>query len=118
MGSTLIGTIKEFDDESDDWVEYMERVEHFFLANEITDINKKKSILLSSCGAKTYKLFSSLVTPQKPGEVEWTILTQAMKEHQNPKPSSIVERYKLNKRDRKNGESVPEYISELRKLSQ
>ena len=42
MGSTLIGTVKEFEDDNDDWVEYMERVEHFFLANDIDDDNKKK----------------------------------------------------------------------------
>ena len=59
MGSTLIGTVKEFEDDNDDWVEYMERVEHFFLANDIDDDDKKRSILLSSCRAKTYKLFSS-----------------------------------------------------------
>ena len=40
-----------------------------------------------------------------------------MNEHQNPKPSVIVERYKFNKRDRQLGESIPFYVTELKHLS-
>ena len=39
-----------------------------------------------------------------------------MNKHQNPKPSVIVERYKLNKRDRKPGENIPFYETELKYL--
>ena len=56
-------------------VEYMERMEHFFQANGIEEQPKKKAILLSSCGAKTYTLFRSLLAPQKPGDVAWRELT-------------------------------------------
>ena len=106
------------DETSDDWVEYVERLEHFFKANEIDTEDKKKSIMLSSCGSKTYKLFRSLLTPVKPGDTSWEDLKEIMENHQNPKPSVTVERYKFNKRDRKIGESVPFYTAELRKLSE
>ena len=41
-----------------------------------------------------------------------------MNEHQNPKPSVIMEKYKLNKRDRQPGESIPFYVTELKCLSE
>ena len=63
MGFTLIGTPKEFEYTADNWIEYIERLEHFFDANGIAEKAKKKSILLSSCGNKTYKLFRNLLAP-------------------------------------------------------
>lgn len=62
-------TVGEFVEENGDWLEYTERLEHFFAANEIADEDKKRSILLSVCGAKTYKLMRNLATPRKPGEL-------------------------------------------------
>ena len=62
---TLIGKVEEFQ-ENDNWIEYTERQEHYFTANRITDVEKKRAVLLSSCGAKTYNLISNLVSPGKP----------------------------------------------------
>ena len=41
-----------------------------------------------------------------------------MKNHSQPAPKTIAERFRFYKRDRKGGESVSIYISELRKLSE
>ena len=41
-----------------------------------------------------------------------------MNEHQNPKSSVIMERYKFNKRDKQPGESIPFYVTELKHLSE
>ena len=47
---------------SDKWI-------FFFQANGIEDSNKKKAILLTSCGSNNYRLFKSLAAP--------TVLTSA-----------------------------------------
>ena len=60
----LIGKVEEFQ-ENDNWIEYTERLEHYFTANEITDAGKKQAVLLSLCGAKTYKLIRNLASPGK-----------------------------------------------------
>lgn len=57
------GKLDEYS-ETEDWRHYIECVNHFFEANEITDPDKKRSIFLVSVGAKTYKLIRSLVAPQ------------------------------------------------------
>ena len=42
-------------------VTYAERLRHYFTANDMTDVAKKRSILLTVCGVPTYKLLCSLV---------------------------------------------------------
>ena len=49
------GKLEEFDTaNSDDWVQYIEHMEHYFLTNEITDASKQRSTLISSMGQKAY----------------------------------------------------------------
>ena len=57
------GTLDAYDSANESWTEYIERTEHFFLANYITMPEKKKSILSSCVGSKTYKLMKTLLAP-------------------------------------------------------
>ena len=118
MATALFGHIGEFDSESDDWTQYIERLEHYFIANEVNDANKQKSILISVCGPKAYKLMRSLTTPDKPADKTYTQLKDLMSKHHNPTPSVIVERYKFNSRFRQPGESVSEFVASLRRHSE
>ena len=113
----LIGKVEEFQ-ENDNWIEYAERLEHYFTANEITDNGKKRAVLLSSCGAKTYKLIRNLVAPGKPTDKSFAELVNIFKNHLNSRPSSIVYRFKFNCRFRKQGETIQQYVAELRSLSE
>ena len=113
----LIGKIEEYD-EKDTWVEYMECLEQYFVANEITDNGKKRAVLLSVCGAKMYKLIRNLVNPRKPTDKSFSELVNLVKNHLNPRPSSIVYRCKFNSRFRPQGETVQQYVAELRNLSE
>ena len=72
MGTTMptFGKVDEYQDE--DWRHYVEPLNHFFEANEITDAAKQRSILLVSVGAKTYKLIRSLVAPEDPKDIRVT----------------------------------------------
>lgn len=113
-----IGTLPTFDHNVQAWEEYCEIMEHFFIANNIDGEDKKKSILLSVVGAQTYSLIRNLLNPTKPGEKTFAQLVTLLKNHFNPKPSEIVQRFKFDSRMRKPTESVAEYVAELRKLSQ
>ena len=111
------GKIEEFNPEADVWDQYTERLEHYFAANEIEDVNKQKAILLSVCGSKTYKLMSNLLAPEKPGDKSFKELKDLIQKHHHPKPSEIVQRLKFNSRVRNSGESVATFVSELRRLT-
>ena len=58
--------LDEYNETEDWWSHYIDRVNHFFEANEITDPDKGRSIFLVCVGAKTYKLVRSLVAPEDP----------------------------------------------------
>ena len=115
----LIGKIEEYY-EKESWTEYTECLEQYmyFAANEITDRGKKRAVLLSVCGAKTHKLIRNLVNPRKPTNKSFAELVNLVKNHLNPRPSSIVYRCKFNSRFRQQGETVQQYVAELRNLSE
>ena len=116
--ATLFGHINEFNPEKEDWIQYAERLEHFFAANSIDEPNKKKAMLLTVIGPTAYRLMRSLVAPQKLDEKTFKELVDAMKDHYCPKPSEIVQRFKFNTRARQPGESVSTYVSQLRSLAE
>ena len=111
--AAVIGTVTPFDGE-----EYSEVLDFFFEANGIADPGKQKAVLLSGMGASTYSLLRSLVSPQTPKDKTYTELTGILKAHLNPKPSEIMQRFKFNSRILKSGESVADYVAELKKLAQ
>ena len=109
--------LKEYQ-EDEDWEQYVERLEFYFEAKDITDEAKMKATLLSVCGASTYKLMSDLVAPQKPKEKTFLELKEIVQRHLKPKPSVIVQRYKFNTRSQQSGETIAEFVANLRHLSQ
>ncbi|XP_061570028.1 uncharacterized protein K02A2.6-like [Cololabis saira] len=113
-----IGTLAPFDPKIQTWDEYTEILEQFFEANEIEDEDRQKAILISVVGASTYRLMRNLLSPDKPKDKSFQELVLLMKNHYDPKPSEIVQRYKFDSRNRKPSESVMEYVAELRRLAQ
>ena len=113
----MYGRIDEYD-EIEEWTQYVERMEHYFEANEIESDDKKRSIFLSVIGAKTYKLLRGLTRPEIPSKMSYKELAEVIKNHYAPKPSVIVQRYKFNTRIRGSDESISTFMAELRTLSE
>lgn len=118
MAMAMVGTLTAFDSQTQTWEEYVEVLGHFFVANGIGDEEKKRAILLSSVGSRTYSLMRNLLSPNKPGEKSYKDLTDLLQLHYNPKPSEIVQRFKFNSRTRAANETVTEYVAVLRELAQ
>ena len=115
--ATSHGQLTTFSGNPDDWEAFIEQLESYFVANEITAAGKKRGILLSSCGTAAYKTIRSIVAPTKPTEIAYNDLIAKVKAHFAPKPSAIVQRYKFNTCTRNQGESVASYVSRLRALT-
>ena len=107
------GNIGEFDRGAEDWAAYCERLEQYFLANDVEDADKQRAILLSVCGAGTYQLIRNLVAPDKPSEKTFGAIVTLVRDHHNPPPSAIVQRFKFHSRSQKEGESIAEFVAEL-----
>ena len=99
-GQNLNGCIgkllHKFNPNEDDWKSYVERLDQYFAANDITEAEKKRATLLSFVGAVTYKLIRNLTTLNGPTSSTYKDITELVQEHYNPKPSTIVERFKFN----------------------
>ncbi len=60
---TTIGKIEEFRPDTERFSAYLERVELFFVANDIP-AEKKSAVLLSVVGGATYSLLRNLLAPK------------------------------------------------------
>ena len=91
------GKLEEYDSQ-EEWSQYIERLEFYFEANGVDDEDKQRAILSRACCSKTYKLIRNLTTPRKPSGKTFAELIDLVQQHQRPKPSAIVQRFKLNTR--------------------
>ena len=118
MMAVLLGRIDQFDPEQE---QYVERLEQFFKANEITGEGKAAkwyATFLSVMGPAPYQLLRSLLSPIKPTEKSFEELVAVLTAHYNPPLSEVMQRFWFNSRSRKTGESVAPYVAELRRLTE
>ena len=112
----LIGNIGEYIESRESWSQYIERLEQFFVANNIAE-GKKVSVLLSTIGAVAYRTIGNLVAPGKPADISYSRLVELMTEYYNPKPLVTVQRFRFYSRFRQPEESISTFVAELRNLA-
>ncbi|OWF50156.1 hypothetical protein KP79_PYT25695 [Mizuhopecten yessoensis] len=112
-----IGRIDTFDQGNESWDSYGERLEQYFICNDVKE-EKRVPALLSLVGGNTYQLLRGLTAPKKPSEETFERLGKLLKDHFNPKPLVIAERFRFHKRDQREGESIRDYVAAIRKLSE
>ena len=86
----------------------------FFEANDIKE-EKQVAVFLSVIGSKTFALLRSLVLPESPKDKTLAELVTVLKQHFEPKPVIIVQRFHFHHRNQEPGESVADYVAELRR---
>ena len=112
--AALFGNINEFDAYTDqNWDEYIERLEHYFVGNAVEEVEKKRAILLMVCGHKTYGLIRNLVSPDRPGDKTYDELKTLIHNHLKPKPLVIAERFKFHQQKQQGLETVSQYLTGL-----
>ena len=110
------GNVGEFKESEESWTQYAERLEQYFVANEIKVEKKQGAILLSICGSKT--LIHDLLQPQKQGDAGLKAILEKLERHFSPKPSVIVERFKFHRRNHLEWENAAEFVAGLRRFSE
>ena len=101
----LHGVVTPYDGNQEEWIEYAERLENYFIANELEDVAKRRAILLNGVGAPTYRLIKTLALPGTPKDLTFEEIVERVRNHFNPKPSPIIKRYEFNTRKQKEGET-------------
>ncbi|KAL3993537.1 DDB1- and CUL4-associated factor 15 [Sarotherodon galilaeus] len=113
----MIGQMDPFDDAGEQWAMYIERFEHYILADDIQP-EKRVPVLLSVMGPKTYGLLCNLVAPNKPGTMQYDNIVGVLQAHFAPKPLVIAERFRFHKRNQGEEETVAQYVAVLKRLSE
>ena len=111
------GSFKNFNPKFDDWKIYVERLNYYFVANDVVDADKKRSILLTVCGTHTFKLLKSLVKDGNLDSCSFDELAKLLTDYFDPKTSIIVHRFHFNSRNRVDGESIATYVAALQELA-
>lgn len=106
----LFGRMDEFNPENELWSAY---VEQFFEANEIA-AGKHVATLLSVVGATTYGLLRNLVQPDKPRDKTLDKIVTVLKQHFEPKPLLVAERFRFSRYNQKVNQPVAQYVVELK----
>lgn len=75
----------EFHLGKDDWETYTERLELYFVANDVK-AEKQAAVLLTKISPDTYKLVRDLCVPDKPDTKTFKDLIKLINDHLNPKP--------------------------------
>ena len=112
------GTIGKFDSRTEDWASYAERLTEYFTANDVKSAEKKRAILLSGVGPSTYQVIRNLVAPSKLTEKNFDQIVEVVRDHYQPTPSVIVQRFKFNTRSQRPGETISSFVAELRRLAE
>jgi hypothetical protein len=117
MATALIGSINPFEGNTETWTSYQERLEQYFIVNDIA-AEKRVAGLLTLLGERTYCLLRSLTSPEKPSEKTYQELCDLLSTHLSPKPLIIAERFRFHKRNQATGECIKDYVATLRKLAE
>jgi len=73
---------------------------------------------LTTIGSKTYIVLRDLLAPAKPSEVKLQVLVKTLRDHYEPNPIVMAERFHFYKREQHEGESVAAYSAALKKCSE
>ncbi|XP_063536345.1 uncharacterized protein LOC134746055 [Cydia strobilella] len=88
----------------------------YFLANAIAD-DLKLPTLIANVGESAYELIVNLCSPDKPSTLTYTKVVNLVKEHLEPAPSALAERYKFRQCRQQNGQSIAEYVAMLKQMA-
>ena len=75
----------------------------------------KRSYLLSSLGASSYKLLKSYCTPNTPSEKTYDELKTILKNNLAPKISTVSEQYRFNQLKQETNENLSLFMARLKK---
>ena len=98
----------------DSWIE---RLEEYFVMEDVETDRKRVAALLSFIGEHGYEIIKGLTSPNLPNSKSYATLKTTLTSHICPKHIVMVDRHKFNQISQ-GIRSVTEYLSELRKAAE
>lgn len=113
---SVLGRLGEFDQRADRISSYLDQMQLYFEANSVDD-DRKVAVLHTVIGAKTYETLWRLLSPDRTRDKSYGQLVAVLQKHYDPKPLAIGERFRFYQWSQKAGESIADFIVDLRRLS-
>ncbi|GFS02824.1 polyprotein [Elysia marginata] len=117
MASNLFGSLEPFDTTTP-FLEYKERLDFYFEANEVTTDAKKRVIFLTVVSQYTFRTIKDLCFPDRPKDKTYDELCTMLLTQFNPTPPKFVQRKKFEERSRAPLETIQNHVVALKKLSE
>ena len=110
-----------FNPESEDIESYLERLQQYFIAYDIKNdggnVAKRKAILLTSIGRVAYRVLKDLSFPDAPNTKTFDQLATLLRGHYKPTRLKVAERYRFHSASQKPGQSIVDFVRELKRLA-
>ncbi|XP_075750727.1 uncharacterized protein LOC142817568 [Rhipicephalus microplus] len=106
-----------FDEEADNWEAYRLRLEAYFEVHDVTDEKKRRAILVTALSTKTVDLLAARCAPVKIQDLKYEDAVKFLGERFAPACNEIAKSYKFFTRNQLAGESVNEFLVEIRKIA-
>ena len=111
----------QLDAESEDIESYLERLQEYFTAYDIKDDEdnaaKRQAILLTSIGSNCFRVLKDLAFPDAPNTKTFDQLTTLLRKHFKRTRLKIAERYRFHSAVQQQGQSIADFVRELKKLA-
>lgn len=111
-----IGSLEPFNANVQQWPAYIRRLKQYIRLNEIGD-DLRVSLLITVVGETTYSLMCDLCAPANPEDKEFEDLVKLVSGHLEPQRSEIAERHVFRLRRQRAGETMTQYLHELKHLA-
>jgi hypothetical protein len=109
-----VGRFEPFDPEQLSWNFYYERLDQFFIANDVVDDNKKRALLITSLSMDQYRLLRNFFSPVSPTTIPFDQLCRRLQQHFVPEKVEIAEVFKFYQRKQKPDEDMKTFLADLR----
>lgn len=96
---------------TDDFEEFVERIELYFEAKNITEESKQRAIFLTKIDAETYNIVRKVCAPKKPKEIALKDIIEKMQKYVKPKVNQTVLRQRFRERKQKDDETFTQYVA-------
>lgn len=106
-----------FDDAVSSWSTYRVRLEAYFEGNDITDVAKRRALLVSSLSDSVVRILQGHQPGVAINSLTYDDVVKCLEEHFNPQANEIAASYSFFMRKQDEQESVRDYIAELRRLA-
>ena len=119
--ATTPPALEPFNTSKDDWNAWSRRFEQWLsLSSYSTGENadaKKRAAFCTYIDSATFKLLCSFCAPKKPEELTFEALKAKLDSQNGTKKIVLAERYRFYNYKQRDGQSLPDYIAELRRLA-